>query len=131
MQYSPKLKKAMEEIKKIMNDADIGGMVVLHEPGHTEFMNKINPSYSCAEWKRGEGGQPIGAHFKAKAEDFGGDKQQRNLQIANTVNLFSNVITVVGKNWMMWDEMLKSLENKIGKHDSTPGGMSSHETQNN
>lgn len=54
MQYSPKLKKAMEEIKRILKDHDIAASVVLHTPGHSEYYLRINPSYSCATLNKGE-----------------------------------------------------------------------------
>lgn len=49
MQYSPKLKKAMEDIKKILHENDIAGFVVLHTPGFSEYLNRVDPSYSCAK----------------------------------------------------------------------------------
>lgn len=54
MQYSPKLKKAAAEIKKILEEYDINGSVFLHTPGFSEYLHKINASYSCANLKQGE-----------------------------------------------------------------------------
>lgn len=46
MQYSPKLKIAMDEIKQVLKKHDIAGFVVLHTPGFTEYLNRVDPSYS-------------------------------------------------------------------------------------
>jgi hypothetical protein len=70
MQYSPKLKKAMEEIKSIVKRHDIAAHVVLHTPGHSEFWFEISPSYSCAKLE----GDNV--RFKAKTADFGAIKRE-------------------------------------------------------
>lgn len=62
MQYSPKLKKAMEEIKTILKKYDLGAMVVIHTPGHSEFVLKVDPSYSCAKFNQ----TGDGINFKTK-----------------------------------------------------------------
>ena len=49
MQYSPKLKVAIEEIKQILKNNDIAGFVVIHTPGFSEFLNHVETSYSCAK----------------------------------------------------------------------------------
>lgn len=54
MQYSPKLKKAAEDIKKILEEYDINAAVFLHTPGFAEYLHKVNASYSCAHIKQGE-----------------------------------------------------------------------------
>lgn len=46
MQYSPKLKKAMAEIKAIADKYDIAAIVCLHTPGHGEYLLKVDPLYS-------------------------------------------------------------------------------------
>lgn len=45
--YSVKLKNAMDQIKKIMRENDITGMVLLHTPQKGEFYLKLDASYSC------------------------------------------------------------------------------------
>lgn len=55
LDFSPKLKNAMEEIKQIINKYDIGGLIVLHSPGYGEHYMKLNPSYSALEIKPREG----------------------------------------------------------------------------
>ena len=47
MQYSPKLKKAMEEIAAVIKKHDIAGVVVLHTPNYSEHKMFLQPSYSC------------------------------------------------------------------------------------
>lgn len=45
---SPKLKEARAKIEAILKEADIAGVVVLHEVSHTEFFMVVDPSYSLA-----------------------------------------------------------------------------------
>lgn len=121
MQYSPKLKKAMEEIKAVVAKYDIGAFVVIHTPGHSEFLNKIDPSYSCAI------PQTDGIRFKAKAEMYEGGGAERNQKLADTFNLFTHMVDVIGMNWVVYDKALKILP----KHDSTGGDITGHDQQNN
>lgn len=75
MQYSPKLKKAMKEIKGILEKNDIAGFVIIHDPGFVEYLNHLSPSYSCIRVERGA----LRAKLKSselppgKAEKIAGD----------------------------------------------------------
>lgn len=58
MQFDPKLKVAMEEIKAVLKKHDIAGVVVLHNNdgpghGHGEYAMVLDPSYSCASLNEG------------------------------------------------------------------------------
>lgn len=41
MQYNPKLKKAADEIKLILQKYDIAANVILHTPGHSEYLYRL------------------------------------------------------------------------------------------
>lgn len=93
MQFSPKLKKAMSDIKAILQKHDIAGVVVLHTPGYGEELFHITPSYSCATLHaNGE------LRFKAKSADFGGDNEKRNKKIRDTSNMMRILSERVGVN---------------------------------
>lgn len=69
MQYSPKLKSAMEKIVAILKENDIAGFIVLHDKGsYTEWCNHLVPSYSVMEVAPGS--IRIQQDLKTK---FGGD----------------------------------------------------------
>lgn len=46
MDYSPKLREAMEEVKAVLKKYDIAATVVLHTPGYAEYLHALSPSYS-------------------------------------------------------------------------------------
>lgn len=94
MKYSPKLKKAMSEIKEVLEKYDIAGMIVLHtEGGHSEYLLKINPSYSVIKF---EG--PNRLLFRAKLqEDFNGNKRLMQHKLANTSNMLKHITDVGGE----------------------------------
>ncbi len=125
MQYSPKLKKAMEEVKEILNKYDIGALVVLHTPGHSEYLNKINPSYSCAKFESDEA-----VRFRAKKADFGGDVEARNKKLTDTSNML-NLLGEVGARISLSMLDLSKRFDKIVDAEHGEGGHSSHSTQNN
>ena len=88
MQYHPKLKVAMREIKAIMNKYDIGGLVVLHTPGNGEFLMKLDPSYSCAKIEQGM------VRIRAKADEYPGGAKERNKRLADTANMLRTLSDV-------------------------------------
>lgn len=127
MNYSPKLKTAMERIKAIMKEYDLGGQVILHTPGFSEYLNKLDPSYSCASIQDG-----VGIRVKAKLEeDFAGDKEAWTKKVSDTYNLFQHLTDVGGPMVMNNIDMLKLLETKVEVIKKDQGGHSSHTSQNN
>lgn len=124
MQYSPKLKTAMEEIKAILAKHDIGAMVVLHTPGHSEFLNKIDPSYSCII----QTGDHI--RFRSKLADYDGDKQAWQNKTTDSLNLLQCITETAGHVLIplfdLTDKLSRSLDAEKGG-----GNFSSHTTQNN
>lgn len=124
MQYSPKLKTAMDRIKAVLKEYDIAGTVVLHTPGFSEFLLKLDPSYSIAELK----GDTI--KIKAKKEDFNGDVKARDAALSDTVNMithFADTNGMVALNMMQVMDMLK----KEIDIETNRGNISSHTEQNN
>jgi hypothetical protein len=126
MQYSPKLKMAMEEIKAVLSKHDIAGMIILHTPGFVEYLNKINPSYSILKIKDGEG-----FAFNAHSKHFGGDKEKRDKAAADTRNMIELFEEFSGKQFMMYNEIAKKVDEKFGKWDHEDGNETSHTQQNN
>lgn len=81
-----KLKTAMEEIKEILSKHDIGAMVVLHTPGHSEFLMNVSPSYSCATF--------IDDNLRVKTNleiDFKGDIDARTKKVTDTANMLHHL----------------------------------------
>ena len=116
MQYSPKLKKAMEEIKSILKKYDIAGSIVLHTPGFSEYINHIDTSYSCAKFENG------GIRVKSK----GRSKQD----LSDTVNMVTHFGEVNGMVAMQYLELKEMLAKKIDI-DEDDGRHTSHTDQNN
>lgn len=84
-----KLKYVMEEIKDILLQHDIAGVVVLHTPGQSEFHVHLEPSYSCAYFD--------GNMLKvvAKLEDFDGDTEAMQSTLSSTFNMFHTITMVL------------------------------------
>ena len=98
MQYSPKLKTAMEQIKKILKENDIAGVVVLHTvsghsiapdkaidvQGFTEYLFHINTSYSAAQIENDK--FLVNAHSKHY-----NSLQERDIKIASSINMLESL----------------------------------------
>lgn len=126
MQYSPKLKTAMERIKAVMKEYDLGGTVFLHTPGFSEYYNKFDPSYSLIRINGNE------VRFRAKLkEDFDGDKIKWQQGITDTVNLIMHSAEISHQTLTLAEGFMNQLKGKIDIEKSSGSGYSSHTTQNN
>lgn len=129
MQYAPKLKIAMEEIKAVFEKYDIGGFAVLHTPGFAEFFSKVDPSYSCAKFEHLPDGQ-TGVRFRSKLADYDGDKEAWHTKTSDTVNLLQNVVDAAAPTMMVFMDMIEALQKQL-KIENTGGDMTGHIDQNN
>lgn len=115
MNFSPKLKRVMEEIKTILNENDIAGLVVLHEPGYSEYLLKINPSYSCVKF--GANGE-----LRVKNTDMGYSEEKKKELAENTCNMLTLLSDTTGPLALGLIELAEKVENAIdvehtqGKH---------------
>lgn len=124
MQYSPKLKKVMEEIKAIIKKNDIAGFVVLHdEAGFSEYVNQISPSYSCATINE-EGN----IRFRLKGAEVGKEKAKKIAE--GTFNMVTHMADVVGRHAMFYIEAQEMLKKKWDGYE-LPGSDTSNSQQNN
>lgn len=78
-----RLKVARAEIEGILRKHDLGGVVVLHTPGMSEFFYDVRPSYSCV-WID-EKAQAL--RVKSLQADYGGDREAQRLDQAATANM--------------------------------------------
>lgn len=125
MQYSPKLKKAMEEIKVILKEYDIAALVVLHAPGHSEYLHALSPSYSCAKFN----GDELRIRAKLK-EDFNGDKKAWKEKISATSNMLRMLAEVGMRESYQLSEVSEKVDKMVGA-DHTDFDGSSQTQQNN
>lgn len=123
MQYSPKLKKAMEEIKAIAKEYDIAAFVVLNDgDGFSEYLNAVSPSYSCAIVQEG------GVRFRLKTAEVGKEKAKKIAE--GTYNMVTHFADMIGKHALMYLEAQKLLKDKWGGEEGD-SSETSHDQQNN
>jgi hypothetical protein len=140
MQYDPKLKMAMEDIKAILKKYDIAAVVVLHNiqsvtpkkdgsqhaQGHSEYYLNIEPSYSAAKFNAQTGQLQV----KGKKEHYS-TVEERNRKIASTVNMAETLAISTGKMAMMVMDMEEMIKKCWPIEYSDPGDDTSHTQQNN
>lgn len=87
--YDPKIKMARKEIEAVLEKYDCGGAVMLHRPGFTEMVLKVETSYSCVYMD--------GRTFKIRPPliDPNDDTKHKAI-IAETVNFLANMRVRVG-----------------------------------
>ena len=122
MQYSPKLKKAMKQIKAVLDEHDIAGSVVLHTPGFGEHFIKLDPSYSAMKIK------DEALHIRVKEAEVG--KKKAKQLATDTANMANILTTLTGKHAMMLIHAEETLEKNLDIQHGK-GGYTSDSTQNN
>jgi len=125
MEYSPKLKKVMQQIKQIINDNDIAALVFLHTPGHGEYLVKVDPSYSVAKIEN----EKLRVRARLQ-EDFKGDKTTWLNKTADTSNMLSVLAETCGPVIYGIMQLSESLDKEVNAQHFG-GGHSSHTQQNN
>lgn len=101
MLFSPKLKKAMAEVREVLERHDLTGVVVLHSEDwgeyFSEFLLKLNSTKSCATVEHGE------IRVRAKAGD------EKLLYTANMLNLLAEVTGKTSLSLLKLSEMVDSI----------------------
>ena len=102
-----KLKTAAEEIKDILRKYDIAASIVLHTPGHGEFINHILTSYSCAYQYEEES-----VRFYCKRKDFETEEEQIK-KLEDTANMLHMLLEQTGRNFMMLQPMSEKFDKLV------------------
>lgn len=126
MQYSPKLKRLTGQIRKVLKDNDVAGVVVLHTPGFGEFVLELTPSYSSLEWDKAAGIVTI----KGKAVRFNGDIKKRDEAIVNTLNMLNILAQLTGEHSLQLMNLSETAD-KAWNGEHGTGRMTSDQEQNN
>lgn len=131
MQYSPKLKRIAEQMKKILKDNDVAGYFVIHTcspdgSGHSEFVVELTPSYSAVEWSPTRDSIKI----KGKKEHYNGDTKKRDTKLAQTTNMLHHLSTRTMEDGLMLARV-SDMADKTWDAEHGGGGLSSTQEQNN
>lgn len=107
-----KLKVAAEEIKEVLRKHDIAGSIMLHTPGHGEFINHLLTSYSCAYQYEDES-----IRFYSKSKDYNTPEEQE-AKLRDTANMLRILCEGVGKNFMMLEPLSRKFDELVdAEHD--------------
>ena len=107
-----KLKTAAEEIKEILRKHDIAGSFALHAPGHGEFINHFNTSYSCVYHYEDDK-----VRLYAKREDFASDEEME-AKLRDTSNMLRVLLDLLGHNFLALEPLSKIIDEKVGAEHS-------------
>ena len=118
MHYSPKLKKAMQEIKDILHRHDIAGVVVLHTPGNSEYLIELSPSYSAAKI------QSDGV-YRIKMTKKEATEEQAYIKLKDTCNMFN----MLGTTTLNTGNSLMKTSVELDKLAGADHGEEGHSTQ--
>lgn len=116
MEFSPKLKRVMAQIKAILDAEDVAGLVVLHTPGYSEYLQNLTPSYSCMKWE--QGGR---VRFLSKLSDYNGNAAAKRKKEEDTSNMLNLIGTTAGHSAMQMLDLSKIFDKQTGAEHSKPG----------
>jgi len=102
-----KLKVAAEEIKDVLRKHDIAASMVLHTPGHGEYLNHILTSYSCAYQYEEDS-----IRFYSKAKDYNSKAEQIEQQIS-TANMLRVLTDLTGNNFLMLQPLTDKFDELV------------------
>lgn len=115
----------MEELKEILLNYDIAGVITIHTPGHAEYLNHITPSYSCAKINE------LTGQFELKAAKvhFSNEAERLN-KLTDTCNMLTLLSDVSAKNVMKLIDASDATDKFLNaEHDDD--NNTSHTAQNN
>lgn len=107
MNYSPKLKEVMAEIITVLKRHDIAGHVVLYEPGFSEYLWLIDPSWSVMRFEK------EGLRFESRLVDYGGDKARQQREQEASINMIKHFGDVLINGGAMAKEIERQLKKQI------------------
>lgn len=107
MTYSDKLKLAMAEIKEVLTRHDLAAYVVLYEGHCSEYLLRIDPSWSVARLEDG------GIRFRSKLTEFGGDKQAQKHATELTVGMFKHFDDLLMQHLYTFQQILTMLSETL------------------
>lgn len=103
MDYSPKLKEAMAEIKTVLEKHDIAAYVVLYENHLSEFLLKIDPSWGLCRFE----GQ--GIRFRSKLTEFDGNREAQKNATEVSIGMFRHFADCCHRDGANFERMLDML----------------------
>lgn len=112
--FSPKLKEVMQQIEKLMTENDLGGYILIHEPGFSEYKIKVDPSYSTVRFGKNKDGSVGMMEFDNKLEDFEGDRKKWFQHNEETIELLRHITTIGGPHMMALVKWTQDLERSLG-----------------
>ena len=122
MQYSPKLKKVIAEIKAIIEKNDLAGFVCLVEPGNSEYLHVINPSFSAAFFD--------GNQVRIKTKDLNLSQAGKQKLLATTSNMLALLSTTVMQSGLSLGQVSQFIDKKIGAEHTDDTHTSQKELDN-
>lgn len=113
LKYDPNLKEAMQKIKGIIEEYDIGAHIVLTSKTHGEYLNHF-PTWSIAQFNKEENGIDL----KSKREDFSSVEEQK---ATNESSLFflCSIRDTAARTYLVYEDVLERLS-KIIDFEHTP-----------
>lgn len=107
---SPRLKEIMAEIKAVLEKHDVAGYVLLHEPGFSEHIIGVTPTWATLRYSENKDG--IGLSMRARKEDYKSAAEQQEA-IANTVNMVAHMSHVLSGDAKLFAQLRDAVEGNL------------------
>jgi hypothetical protein len=124
LNYSPKLKAVMEEIKPILAKHDLAGCVFLYDNDKGEYFHRLDTKKGVIRMQKTPEGELL--RFRSKLADFNGDKEAQKQATEHSVGTLRVLCDMMGNSFMM----LEGVYQQISQHidiEHTEGVHTPHE----
>jgi len=121
---SARLNYVAEEIKDLLKEHDITGVVALAEPGISEFLLHLTATWSKCYLHEDPQGTMI--RIRSKLSEYAGDRRKQGQELSDTVNILVNLRDVTAANFDMLDRLIKMLERHMDIDTSQKGTFTPH-----
>lgn len=111
--YDPDLKEAMERIKAIMDEYQVGGSIILSSRTHSEFLTYF-PGWSIAQFNEDN----TGINIRSKREDF--DSREHQEQVTqDTVGFLCHIRDISAHTFGIFQDTVEKISEYF-EIDHTP-----------
>lgn len=115
----PNLIDAANEIAAILKRRDIAAVCVFASQTHCHYLNKVDPSWSCAKFETGPDGREA-LRIKATQADYG-SKEARNKALSDTAGIFLGFVDVLKFNLENCEKVIAMIGKNVAsiEHSTT------------
>lgn len=111
VEYDPKLKEAMAEIRALCHKYDIAAAIIVTSESHSEFGLEITPSWSGFSWEVGNDGVKDCVRLRVKQSEVGAEKAHK--LVSGSVHLTQHIMDLSAMFFLQAKQLMDNIKNHV------------------